>query len=120
MGIATSPDSKWVAAITQDGTITLFPLDGGEPRPVAKRASGDNFSQWSADGRTLYVSHPGNPLDVFSIDIQSGKRQLWRTFELPDPAGALIAAFFVTRDMRSYAYGYFRILDDLYLVEGLR
>ncbi len=36
------------------------------------------------------------------------------------PAGALIATFFVTRDMRSYAYGYFRILDDLYLVEGLR
>ena len=120
MGIATSPDGKWVAAITQDGTIMLFPLDGGEPRPVAKRASGDNFSQWSADGRTLFVSHAGNPLDVFSIDIQSGKRQLWRSFELPDPAGALIATFFVTRDMGSYAYGYFRILHDLYLVEGLR
>jgi len=45
---------------------------------------------------------------------------LWKTFELPDPAGAQIAAFIITRDACSYAYGYFRILDELYLVEGLK
>jgi Tol biopolymer transport system component len=118
--IATSPDGQWVAAIAQDSKIMLFPLQGGEPRPVAKRNPEEDIIQWSADGRTLYVSHAGNPLDVFSIDVQSTKRRLWKTFELPDPAGATIATFIVTRDAHIYAYSYFRILDDLYLAEGLK
>jgi WD40 repeat protein len=120
IGVVTSPDGRWVAAVTQDSEIILFPLEGGESRHVMKRTPGEDLSQWSADGRTLYISCRGNPLEVFSFDLQSGKRQLWRTFELPDPAGAVIATFLVTRDARSYAYGYLRFLNELYLVEGLK
>jgi hypothetical protein len=39
---------------------------------------------------------------------------------VPDPAGVRVFDFVVTRDARSYAYGYLRILDELYLVEGLK
>jgi hypothetical protein len=119
-GIVTSPDGQWVAAVTQDYTIMLFPLQGGEPRSVAKLAPGETLSQWSADGRTLYVSHGGNPLNVFVMDVQSGEKRLWKTFEVPDPAGAVVATIIISRDSRSYAYGYFRTLDELYLVEGLK
>ena len=120
VGITASPDGRWVAAVTQDFTLMLFPLQGGEPRPVTKLAPREAVSQWSADGRTLYVSHEGTRLDVFGIDVQSGNRQLWKTFEVPDPAGVRVSNFLATREARSYAYGYLRILDELYLVEGLK
>jgi Tol biopolymer transport system component len=120
VGVATSPDGRWVAAVTQDSTLVLFPLQGGKPKPVAKLAPREAVSQWSADGRTLLVSDEGTHLDVFGIDVQSGKRRLWKTFEVPDPAGVRVVNFLVTRDARSYAFGYMRILDELYLVEGLK
>jgi hypothetical protein len=120
VGVTTSPDGRWVAAVTQDSTLVLFPLQGGEPRSVAKLAPREAVGQWSADGRTLLVSHGGSHLDVFGIDVQSGERQLWKTFEVPDPAGVRVFDFVVTRDARNYAYGYMRILDELYLVQGLK
>ena len=47
-------------------------------------------------------------------------RRPWRTFQLPDPAGALFFNFVMTRDARTYAYGYIRRLDDLFVVQGLK
>ncbi len=120
VGHKTSPEGRWVAAVSQDLTLTLFPLPGGEPKSLAKLVQGEVVSQWSADGRTLFVAHEGSHLDVFGINAQSGERQLWRTFEVPDPAGVRLMGFVITRDARSYAYTYFRILDELYLVEGLK
>jgi Tol biopolymer transport system component len=120
VGVTTSPDGRWLAAVTQDLTLMLFPLQGGEPKPLATLAFREKVSQWSADGGTLFVSHGGNHLDVFCIDVQSRERKLWKTFEVPDPAGVRVFDFVVTRDAGGYAYGYMRILDELYLVEGLR
>jgi Tol biopolymer transport system component len=120
VGVRTSPDGQWAAAFTPDFTLMLFPLQGGKPRPVAKLAPREPVSQWSADGRTLFVAQEGSHLDVFGIDVQSGKRQLWKTFETPDPAGVRLMGFVFTRDAHSYAYGYFRVLDELYLADGLK
>ena len=44
----------------------------------------------------------------------------WKTFELPDPAGARIGRILITLDARSYAYGYVHVLEELYMVEGLK
>ncbi len=124
VGVVTSPDGRWVAAVAQDSTLTLFPLQGGEPRVVTKLAfkgpGRETVSQWSADGRTLFVSHEGRRLDVSTIDVQSRESKPWRSFEVPDPAGVRLSGFIITRDARSYAYGYMRFLDELYLVEGLK
>jgi eukaryotic-like serine/threonine-protein kinase len=120
-GVRTSPDGRWLAAVTPDSTLVLFPLQGGVPRPLAKLAPRrETVGEWSADGRTLFVGGWGVPLDVFAIDVQSGRRRLWKTFGVPDPAGVGMSGFTVTRDGRSYAYGYIRTLDELYLVEGLK
>ena len=120
VGVKTSPDGRWLAAVSQDFTLTLFPLQGGEPKPLAKLDQLEAVSQWSADGRTLFVAREGSQLDVFGINAQSGERQLWKTFEVSDPAGVRLLGFVITRDGRSCAYTYFRILDELYLVEGLK
>jgi hypothetical protein len=57
---------------------------------------------------------------VFGIHAQSGQRRLWKTVEVPDPAGVRVLTFLVTRDARAYAYGCVRFLGELYLVEGLK
>jgi Tol biopolymer transport system component len=119
-GVTMSPDGQWVATVTQDSTLMLFPLPGGKPRPVARLSPREVVSQWSADGQTLFVGHGGSHLEVFVIDVRSGARHLWKTLENPDPAGVRVFDFVVTRDAHSYAYGYLRLLDELYLVEGLK
>jgi Tol biopolymer transport system component len=119
-GVTTSPDGRWVAAVTQDSTLMLYPLRDGAPRPVAKLMPLEEVSQWSADGRTLFVGRSGTHLEVYGIDVQSGARRRWRTFEVPDPAGVFVPRVLITRDARSYAYCYLRFLDELYLVEGLK
>ncbi|MFZ1946837.1 MAG: hypothetical protein WAW06_04765, partial [bacterium] len=125
-GCTPSPDGRWVAAIAPDSTITLYPLQGGEPRFVTKLAAQEalnvreGVSQWSADGRTLFVGRAGVRLDAFGVDVQAGERKLWKTFEVPDPAGVLMIDCLITPDGRSYAYSYIRALDEIYLVEGLK
>jgi Tol biopolymer transport system component len=120
LGSVPSPDGRWVAAVAPDSTLVLCPLQGGEPKPVAKLAPQEGVCQWSTDGKTLFISRTGVHLDVLSLDVQTGARRLWKTFELPDPAGALMRYCRVTPDGRSYAYGYTRSLDELYVVEGLK
>jgi Tol biopolymer transport system component len=120
IGTTTSPDGRWVAAVAPDSTLMVFALQGGEPRSVANLDAQDKVSQWSQDGRKLFVYRWRTGLDVFIIDVQSGERQLWKSFEAPDPAGVVISRFLVTPDGRSYAYVYVRCLDELYLVEGLK
>jgi hypothetical protein len=39
----------------------------------------------------------------------------------PDPAGVLVInPVYLSADGRSYVYSYRRVLDDLYVVDGLR
>ncbi|HKF44323.1 MAG TPA: protein kinase [Thermoanaerobaculia bacterium] len=117
-----SPDGKSIVAIGPDRRIAIYPTEPGEPRPVPGLSADDYAQRFAADGRSIYVyniaSHPGV---VDLVDIQTGKRTPWKEFHPPDPAGVIqIAPFLVTSDGKSYAYSYRRMLDDLYVVTGLR
>ncbi len=50
VGVETSPDGRWVAAVSQDFTLTLIPLQGGEPKPLAKPTSvfSTSSTSWKA------------------------------------------------------------------------
>ena len=122
--IAISPDGRLVAATGLDQKIALYPVDGGEPRPVPGAAEGDLPLQWSADGRLLYVRQRVelySAARVFRLDLKTGKRMLWKELFPEDPAGVVgTDSVRLTPDGRSYAYNYYRVLSDLYLVDGLR
>ena len=120
VGVTTSPDGNWVATVTLDLALVIFPLRGGGSRSVAQLTTEEKVCEWSADGRTIFVGRAGGRLDVLGIDVRSGERRPWKTFEVPDPAGVSVWTAILTRDARSYAFGYVRHLDELYLVEGLR
>jgi formate--tetrahydrofolate ligase len=84
--------------------VSLAALDSGRP-----------------PGKLILVSAVARPGVVELVDVQSGKRTPWKEFHPPDPAGVLqIEPFVISADGASYVYSYRRLLDELYLVTGLR
>ncbi|HEY6052027.1 MAG TPA: hypothetical protein VIZ58_12305 [Thermoanaerobaculia bacterium] len=110
-----SPDSRWV--VWFDGGFFLYPVDGGERRAVPGMVEGEIPIGWSSDGRALYVrSLRRAPIEVFRVDVATGRREPWKT--IPSPQGYV--QLVMTPDGSSYAYAYENRTSDLYLVEGLR
>jgi eukaryotic-like serine/threonine-protein kinase len=117
-----SPDGKFVAARGPDDKVYLFPVGGGDPKLVAGVEAGEFPTSWSSDGHSIFVISRGQiPAQVFRVDIGTGQRTFWRSFEPADSAGIdTIRGVLVSADNKAYVYGYSRTLSDLYLVQGLK
>jgi eukaryotic-like serine/threonine-protein kinase len=123
-----SPDGKQLAGTTLDGRAFLFSADGNgrDPKPIAGVEPGEFLVQWSADGRTLYIRGvEENPLTLYRLDLQTGKRALWKQLHPTEEAGFLDfgsgprSGVRVTPDGRRLVYSYWTRQTDLYLGEGL-
>jgi len=119
---ALSPDGKFVAARGPDDKVYLFPVGGGDPKPVAGVEPGEFPTSWSSDGHGIFVISRGQiPAQVFRVDVSTGQRTFWRSFEPADSAGIdTIRGVLLSADNKAYVYGYSRTLSDLYLVQGLK
>ncbi len=119
---ALSQDGKQVAAAPRDAAALIWPLDGGDPKPLAGSEPGDLPLQWSRDGRTVFVAvRQGGRCRLDAIGVATGRRSPFRTLEPADRAGLIDIDFFLlSADQRAYAYSYRRVLSVLYQVEGLR
>src|SRR5581483_6394785 len=117
-----SPDSQFVAGIGPDQKSYLYPIAGGEPKLIAGINPGEQPITFSEDGRSLYIYQPGElPARVDRLELQTGKRTLWKTLMPSDPAGVeTIGPILMAPDAKTCVFGYHRMLADLYLVEGLR
>jgi serine/threonine protein kinase/Tol biopolymer transport system component len=117
-----SPDGGEAFASAPDGRLTLYPVAGGEPQVVPGTTAVDLPIRWSADGRGIYVQHGTTlPSRVELVDVATGARRPRLELTPPDPAGVLvISPVYLSADGRSYVYSYRRVLDDLYVVDGLR
>jgi len=83
---------------------------------------GDHPTQWSVDGKSLYVCHAaGTGIDVFRLEVATGRRELWKHIVVNDAAGIVTVPLVIpTRDGRAYAYTYVRVLSKLFHATGLR
>jgi hypothetical protein len=117
-----SPDAKKLATTGPGRQVFLCPLDGGKPRLLESLQPGDLPIRFSADGRILYCSRPGNATaEILRCDMERPRFEVFRQVRLRDPAGAIsLFPIDITPDGAHYIYGYMRILSDLYLVDGLR
>jgi eukaryotic-like serine/threonine-protein kinase len=117
---ALSRDGATIAAGTHD-RVLLIPLEGGAPRTLPGSNPGDVPLEWSSDNKAIFVSERGQAtLKVFRIDLENGERHEWLPIHPDDPAGILdIMPVHITPDGNTYAYGYRRLLSDLYIVTGL-
>lgn len=124
VGCSLSPDQKYVAAMNRnDRKVRIVPAEGGSPRLVPGVEPDEQPAGWTADGRSLYIYRPDTeaPTKVYLVDVASGQRKLWKEIMPVDPAGTHgIEGLVVNPDGKSYAYNLFRILSDLYVVDGLK
>ena len=117
-----SPDSQTVAGIGPDQKGYLYPVGGGEPRPLPGLNSGEQPITFNSDGSAIYIYQPGElPARVNRLDIKTGERKLWKELMPSDPAGVeTLGPILMTPDAKTCVFGYHRMLADLYLVEGLK
>ena len=117
-----SPDSQSIAGIGPDRKGYLYPVAGGEPRVIPGLNPGEQPITWTSDSKSLYIYQPGElPASVYRLDIETGKRTLWKQLLPSDPAGVeTIGPILMTPDAQTCIFGYHRMLADLYLVEGLK
>ena len=115
-----SADGKLVLARGPDGKYSVYPISGGEPRPVPGLTEADVLAQWSADGRAVLVYRRAEiPCRLERVDLASGHRTLFKEFAPADRNGLLsMREIFVTDDLRSYAYTAYYQVSSLFISEG--
>ena len=117
-----TPDGNYVVAGRNPRELMLYPVEGGEPKPIPGLEAGDLPIRWSADGRSLFVFRLYDlPAKVYRIDVQTGRKEMWKELMPPDPAGVItVYTIVLTPDAKSYAYSYMRGLLILFTVDGLK
>jgi len=116
-----SPDGKFLVGPGPDARLALFPVDGGAAHLVPGLDPGMVFVQWGDDVRSLYVRDDGLPTSVYKADISTGQKAAVLRLMPADPSGVVdIRSVVMSRDGKSYAYNYRRILSELLVVEGLK
>jgi len=117
-----SPDGKMIFARDLSGKGVLYPIAGGESRPVPGWLPEDLWITWSADGRSAYVyQDEKTSARVYGLDLVTGKRDLVATLGPSDAAGVTaILSVRMTADGKIYAYSFTRELSDLFIVSGVR
>jgi hypothetical protein len=111
-----------IIALDPDGKFYIYPVDGGEPRPVRGAAPGDIPLRWCADGHSIFVTQPGEiPARVFRVDMATMSRKLVAELSVPDRTGLTgIRYIQISADGKSYAFTFSRFLTQLYTIEGLK
>jgi len=128
----TTPDSRLVVG-SMKGRHLLFPVDGGDPRPMPFLSSEDSPLQWTGDGRSLYVIRASPWADttaeiyqtmqahIDKVDTVTGTRMPWKTITPADPVGLeAVNEVFINPEGTAYCYGYLRTLSDLYVIDGVK
>ena len=117
-----APDGRSMIGTNPGRSIEVYPLDGGEPRPVPEQESNFVAVQWSSDGKSLYGYYSGEfPSKVYKVEIATGKESEIQTLRPGAPAGIVtVAPVVVNRDGTRFAYSYNETLSVLYLMSGLK
>ncbi len=115
-----SLDGKLVLARGPEGKYSVYPITGGDPRPVPALADADIVVQWGADGKSALAYRRAEiPYRLESVDLVTGKRKLFKELAPTDRTGLLsLREIFATDDRRSYAYTAYYQESSLFVSEG--
>jgi Tol biopolymer transport system component len=117
---ALSPDGKQVLAQNSDGSWAIFPLEGSTPRPLPGLMAREEVIRWSTDGRSVYVFDPRElPSRVQQFTLATGRRDLVMLLGTENRAGLTrVVRVSMADDPNVYAYSCYRMLSQLFAVDG--
>jgi serine/threonine protein kinase len=128
-GVFLSPDGHFLCAGAVDRNWYFYSTETSEARKVVGLLEGEYPTQWSGDGKLLYVrgaqelrrGETALTTRVYLLDPRTGRRELWKEIPPVNPsAGGLIGEILISADGKRTAYSHYRYTSDLFAVEGLR
>jgi hypothetical protein len=121
MGIAGfSTDGKHLLASSDRVNFVLYPIAGGEPKPIPGLQPGDLPIALLPDN-SLLVGRREMPVPVYRVDLGTGRREPWMKITPSDPAGiADVPSIRFAADGKHYAYSVYRLTSDLYVIDGMK
>ena len=116
------PNGAEVSGLNADLDHWVYPIDGGEPRPLPMLSRADRIVRWLPDGRSLLVYRVSEmPAKLHRVDVETGERTLWREIAPPDPTGIFrIGRVRTNADGSAHGYVYYMHLVDLHVLSGLK
>lgn len=120
--LRVSPDGRRTAALDGDGQVVTVSLADGQTRRVAGTETREMPIGWTADSRSIYVYTPQTlPSRVFVVDVETGRRTLWREIVPRERFGVFgVMNMVITPDGRSWFYSFQQAQSELFLIEGLK
>jgi eukaryotic-like serine/threonine-protein kinase len=115
-----APDGIHFVARDEAGNTFVESLDGSSPPRKLNLAATERVHGW-LDSQHVYLYTPPRVTVAYSLDVNSGKRQVLARIAVPDPAGidSIVPVVF-GRDGKHFMYTVGRLLSDLHIVEGLK
>jgi dipeptidyl aminopeptidase/acylaminoacyl peptidase len=121
---AVTTDGKNLIVSDFDSTqFQLFPVDGGQPRPLPQLQKGDTPQDFSSDDKAILLRRSGKDgaIEIWRLELATGKRTLLRSLSAPGARAVARGLNVVSsRDEKSYAYTYHPAISTEYLVQGIR
>jgi hypothetical protein len=117
-----SPDGRFVIAVGPDQQPALYPVAGGDAQPMPALGRDLTPVGWTDHPQVIFARPRTRERlsPVFTVDLSTGRRTLWKEMGPRDPSGAPIVTMIqISRDGRRYAYAVFQTMHDLFLIEGL-
>jgi len=120
-GLTATLDGKYLLATDRQGKPLLYPMQGGEPKPFPVVLEPDDFVlRFEPDG-SLLVAKQGVPARIVRRFLDNRPAQVLNVVAPSDPAGILeVRNLQLSADGKSYVYSYYRVLSDLWIVDGLK
>jgi len=124
IGVVLSPDARLVVVHDSEGKWGLFPLDGGEVRPIPGLDPSYTVSGWAPDGTSLYArknSTRGGTVQMLKVNSVTGKVDPWKSFGPNLQSGVMaVSSPRFSRDGTGYAYIYVQDVAQAYVMRGLK
>jgi hypothetical protein len=121
-----SPDGTRLAARSPDGVPVMVDVETGAAKPIAGLELGDSPVQWTSDGRGLVIARrPPKlmPLEIELLRFDLATRSLTKVWDVgpSDTVGVpKMEELLVTPDASRFVFEVHQVLDELYVIEGLR
>ncbi len=119
-GLFVSPDDRWLAVLDTDGAPALFAMHDGSIKRMPPLPR-NGFAGWLADSKAFLVRSSDSPVQIARVDVATAAQTPVATIAVSDPAGVVsLGGTAFAPDGDHYLFNYFRVLSELYIIDGLK